>query len=106
MNKTMSFDRVKRIVLDNLKRKQPDFATCMIGAIRAYVGDGLAMTAKDVRNTIMERTRSLVKSADVRCLDWLLKFCPKGLDNRLPGWLYGPVEIQFGEDGWELAPAA
>lgn len=103
MNKTISFDRVKRIVLDNLR--QPDEATCMIGAIRAYIGDGVRMTAKDVRNVIMARTRSLVEGADIRCLGWVLEFCPKGRDNRLPGWLYGPVEARLGEDGWELASA-
>lgn len=104
MNKTILFDRVKRVVLDNLR--VPDPATCVIGAIKAYVGDGVAMTAKDVRNTIMARTRSLVENADIRCLDWLLEFCPRGQDPRLPGWLYGPVEAQLGEDGWELVPAA
>jgi hypothetical protein len=34
-----------------------------------------------------------------------VELIPRGLDNRLSRWLYGPVVTQFGEDGWELVPA-
>lgn len=98
------FDRVKRVVLENLNWRQPDLATCAIGAIRAYVGDGVAMTAKDVRSAIMARMRSFVEGADIRCLGELLELCPKGWDNRLPGWLYGEVDAYFGDEGWALVP--
>ena len=98
------FDRVKRVVLENLHCVRPDPQICFIGAIHAYVGDGVAMTAKDVRRAVMERMRAFVEGADVRCLGDILAYCPKGRDNRLPGWLYGEVEAYFGDEGWALVP--
>lgn len=114
MNKTILFERVKKIALENigiiLQR------LCWEQHIRLVVvkhyletGESLRTQARGCPNAMTKLTETLegfIRGLDVRCVGELLELIPKGLDKRLPGWLYGPVEAQLGEDGWELVPAA
>lgn len=116
MNKTILFERVKKIALENIQTISDRLgagegslwssAACtLIAAMKTYV-DGKPIRARRVALMIQGKVREFIRGLDVRCVGELLELIPKGLDNRLPGWLYGPVEAYLGEDGWELVPAA
>ena len=113
-NKTISFECVKKVALENIERIRehickPHKATVV--AVKHYLETGEAMRTKaygcpNVFSRLTETLEGFIRGLDVRCIGELLELIPRGLDNRLPGWLYGPVEAQLGEDGWELVPAA
>ena len=116
-NKTIPFERVKKVALENVGRIRehickPHKAT--LAAVKHYLetGEALRTTAggwgdnPSVLAKLTEALERFIRGLDVRCIGELLELIPKGLDNRLPGWLYGPVEAWLGDDGWELIPAA
>lgn len=112
--KTISFDRIKDILVSNVPAISqrifgdsafPLAAHSLIGALRSYM-DGKPVRATRVAAMVEDKIREFIRGADVRCLGDLLELLPKGYDNRLPGWLYGPVEAWLGEEGWAIMPKA
>lgn len=112
--KKISFDRVKDILVSNVpaitNRICGDSvwsfpAHALLGAAKSYV-DGKPVRAGRVASMMADKIREFIRNADVRCLGDLLQLLPKRYDDRLPEWLYGPVEAWLGENGWELVPAA
>lgn len=113
--KVISLDRVKDILASNASTivnriggedsMWSSAATALVGAMKSYV-DGKPVRARRVASMMADRVREFVRGADVRCLGDLLRLLPKGYDNRLPGWLYGPVDAWLGDDGWVLVPRA
>lgn len=116
MNKTILFERVKKIALENLGLiRQRNFKEheATLAAVKHYLETGEILRTRanaagcpSVMGKLTETLEGFIRGLDVRCVGELLELIPKGLDNRLPGWLYGPVEAWLGEDGWELVPAA
>jgi hypothetical protein len=114
MDKVISFERVKKIALENIGLIQHHICKApqaSLAAVQHYLETGEALRTRkmDCPNVISKLTGMLdefIRGLDVRCVGELLEMIPKGLDNRLPRWLYGPVEAQLGEEGWELVPAA
>ena len=113
MDRTISFERLKKIALENVGSIRQcicgmDKAT--LASVKCYLatGETLRTQARGCPNVLDRLTQALeafIRGIDVRCVGELLELIPKGLDSRLPGWLYGPVEANLGEDGWEIAPA-
>lgn len=114
MNKTILFDRVKKIALENIgpiRHIVCETVNPRLIVVKHYLETGEALRTQaygcpNVMSKITEAVESFIRGLDVRCIGELLELIPKGMDNRLPGWLYGPVVACLGEDGWELAPAA
>lgn len=112
--KVISFNRVKDILVSNTpaisgrlcgESQWSLAAHALIGAMKSYV-DGKPVRAGRVASIMEDKIREFIRNADVRCLDDLLQLLPKRYDDRLPGWLYGPVEAYLEDDGWMLAPRA
>lgn len=120
MNKTILFERVKKIALENLgfiRQHICEEHKAAVVAVKHYLETGEALRTRanaagapagcpSVTGKLTETLEGFIRGLDVRCIGELIELIPKGLDNRLPGWLYGPVVACLGEDGWELAPAA
>lgn len=112
--KVISFGRVKDILVSNVPAILGRFggesqwstaALALRGAAKSYV-DGKPIRACRVASMMADKIREFIRNADVRCLGDLLQLLPKRYDDRLPGWLYGPVDAYLGDDGWVLAPRA
>lgn len=109
----ITFDRVKKIALQNDWRirehicKAPQASLVMV---QHYLETGEAMRTRkmDCPNVFSKLTGMLdefIRELDVRRIGELLELIPKGLDNRLPGWLYDGVTAEMDEDGeWVLYP--
>lgn len=114
MNKSIPFERVKKVALENICAIQQRLcgmhkATVVVVKHYLETGEALRTQARGCPNAMTKLTKTIkefIRGLDVRCVEELLELIPKGLDNRLPRWLYGPVVAQLGEDGWELVPAA
>ena len=117
MDKTISFERVKKIALENVGAISDKLgagdresiwvpaARTLIAAMKTYV-DGKPIHARRVALMIQDKVREFIRGLDVRCVGELMELIPKGLDSRLPGWLYGPVDAYLEDEGWVLAPRA
>ena len=116
MNKKIPFERVKKIALENscaLHQRLCGAHEATVVAVEHYLETGEALRTRanesgcpSVSGRLTETIKEFIRGLDVRCVGELIELLPKGVDNRLPGWLYGPVVAQLGEDGWELVPAA
>lgn len=114
MNKTITFERVKKIALENLGFIRQHICKehkATLVAVKHYLqtGEALRTQARGCPNAmtkVADTLEGFIRGLDVRCVGELLELIPNGMDNRLPGWLYGSVEAQLGEDGWELVPVA
>ena len=110
----MPFERVKKIALENTGRIRericrPHKAT--VAAVGHYLKTGEALRTQahgcpNVMSRLTEDIEAFIRGLDVRCVGELLELIPKGLDNRLPGWLYGPVDACLEDEGWVLVPRA
>lgn len=116
MDKMIQFERVKKILISNVQAISHRIgvnggsmfsfaATALIGAAKSYA-DGAPVRACRVALMIQDKIREFIKSADVRCVGELMELLPRGYDSRLPGWLYGPVDAYFEDEGWVLVPRA
>jgi hypothetical protein len=112
----MPFERVKKIALENVQAISDRLGTgevslwssaahTLIAAMKTYV-DGKPIRARRVALIIQDKVREFIRGLDVRCVGELLELIPKGLDSRLPGWLYGPVDACLEDEGWVLVPRA
>jgi hypothetical protein len=120
MDKKIPFERVKKIALENISAIHQRLCSAhkaTVVVVKHYLETGEALRTRanadgeragcpSVSGRLTETIKEFIQGLDVRCVGELLELIPKGLDNRLPGWLYGPVVAQLGEDGWELVPAA
>lgn len=113
MTREIQFDRVKRVVLANIDRLPccctiPSRTTFVLGAVKTYLGDGVAMTSKAMLDAFKAQVRRFIENADVRCVKEILELCPAGVDNRLPRWLYDSTLDAYMDDecNWILAPLA
>lgn len=114
MDKTIPFELVRKIALENIgsiRQRICDMDKATLAAVKHYLatGEALRTQARGRPNVLDKLTKTLeafIRRLDVRCVGELLELIPKGLDSRIPGWLYGPVEAVLGENGWEIVPAA
>lgn len=114
MDKMIQFERVKKIALENagLIRQhvcKPHEAT--VAAVKHYLGTGEVLGTQtygspSVAAKLTETLETFIRGLDVRCVGELMELIPKGLDSRLPGWLYGPVDAYLEDEGWVLVPRA
>lgn len=118
MDKMIQFERVKEIALENVGAISdklgigvnsvslwPSAARTLVAAMKTYV-DGKPIRARRVALMVQDEVREFIRGLDVRCVGELMELIPKGLDSRLPGWLYGPVDAYLEDEGWVLAPRA
>ena len=116
MDKTIPFERVKKIALENVQVISNRFvadggslwssaALMLVAAMKTYV-DGKPIRACRVALMIQDKVREFIRGLDVRCVGELMELIPKGLDDGLPGWLYGPVDAYLEDGGWVLASRA
>jgi len=116
MDKMIQFERVKKIALENVGPMSDRLgagggslwssaATTLVAAMKTYV-DGKPIRAHLVALMIQDKVREFIRGLDVRCVGELLELLPKSLDNRLPGWLWGPVDAYLEDEGWVLVPGA
>lgn len=116
MDKVMQFERVKKIALENVQRISDRLgagkvslwssaAQTLVAAMKTYV-DGKPIRARRVALMIQDKVREFIRGLDVRCVGELMELIPEGLDNRLPRWLYGPVDAYLEDEGWVLVPRA
>ena len=116
MDKMIQFERVKKIALENVGPISGKLgagrgslwssaANTLVAAMKTYV-DGKPIRARRVALIIQDKVREFIRRLDVRCVGELMELIPKGLDNRLPGWLYGPVDAYLEDEGWVLVPRA
>lgn len=114
MDKAIPFERVRKIALENIwsiRQRICDMDKATLVAVKHYLatGEALRTQTRGCPNVLDKLTKTLeafIRGLDVRCVGELLELIPKGLDHRLPGWLYGPVEAVLDENGWEIVPAA
>lgn len=116
MDKMIQFERVKKIALENVgpisdklgaggESLWSSAANTLVAAMKTYV-DGKPIRARRVALMIQDKVREFIRGLDVRCVGELMELIPKGLDDRLPGWLWGPVDAYLEDGGWVLAPRA
>lgn len=116
-DKSMPLERLKRIVRENIDSCRPlrDFARMTVVAVKRHLDDGTVMSTRErftgiqappsVQGLMRQWLVRFVEGVDVRCLDELLELCPKGRDNRIPAWVYGPVDAYLDDDSaWVLVP--
>lgn len=114
MDRTIRFERVKKIALENVGFIQHHVCKAhkaAVVALKHYLetGEALRTQAYGCPNIMAEFTETLeafIRGLDVRCVGELMELIPKGLDSRLPGWLYGPVDAYLEDEGWVLVPRA
>lgn len=104
--KSIAFDRVKRVVLENVPHiaNVIDGPKALLTAVQMTFGEGKPTSHRALMARALEKAKELISRMDVRCLDELLEWCPRGLDNRLPGWLYEGVDASLEDEGWVLCP--
>ena len=116
MDKMIQFERVKKIALENVQAISDrlgagdgspwtSMAHMLVAAMKTYV-DGKPIRASRVALMIQDKVREFIRGLDVRCVGELMELIPKGLDSRLPRWLYGPVDAYLEDEGWILVPRA
>ena len=116
MEKVISFERVRKIVLENIDRlpalqANAEFA---VAVVKKYLDDGTILATRQsfdpkcpsAYNLLKARIVEFVSNVDVRCIGELLELCPPWVDNRLPGWLYKQVNAYMDCDTgeWMLEP--
>ena len=116
MEKVISFERVRKIVLENIDRlpalqANAEFA---VAVVKKYLDDGTILATRQsfdqkcpsAYNLLKARIVEFVNGVDVRCVGELLELCPQWVDNRLPGWLYKQVDAYMDPDTgeWMLEP--
>jgi len=117
MDRTIPFERVKKIALENAEfiRQhvcKPHKAAVVVVKHYLETGEALRTCAGgwgDNPNVMAKLTKAIetfIRGLDVRCVGELMELIPKGLDDRLPRWLYGPVDAYLEDGGWVLAPRA
>ena len=117
MDKMIQFERVKEIALENVGPISDHLgagerlslwssaANTLVAAMKTYV-DGKPIRARRVALMIQDKVREFIRGLDVRCVGELMELIPKGLDDRLPRWLWEPVDAYLEDEGWVLAPRA
>jgi len=106
--KSIKFDRVKTVVKENVERVTDRIywnGKLTLLAMGRFLDGTMPCTTHGTRDLLCKKIIELVDAADVRCVREIVSLVPKGADNRLPAWLYGPVETQLEDDGWTLRPA-
>ena len=118
MERKIAFERVKKIVLENIDRLpalqcNPKLA---VAVVKRYLDDGTILATRQSwdpkrpssYNLLKARIAEFVNRVDVRCIGELLELCPQCVDNRLPGWLYKQVDAYMDCDTgeWMLEPRA
>ena len=114
MDRTIPFERVKKIALQNvgiIRQHICRIHKATLVAVKHYLQTGEVLSTQaygspSVMAKLTETLEGFIRGLDVRCVGELLELIPKGLDNRLPGWLYGPVDAYLEDEGWVLAPRA
>lgn len=114
MDKMIQFERVKKIALENIGSIRRHICTgprASLAAVKHYLETGEALRTRaygcpNVESKLAKTLEGFIRGLDVRCIGELLELIPKGLDNRLPGWLYGPVDAYLEDEGWVLVPGA
>ena len=114
MDKMIQFERIKKIALENvglIRQHVCEPHKAAVAAVKHYLetGEVLRTRAYGCPNVVEKLTKTLeefIRGLDVRCVGELMELIPKGLDNRLPGWLYGPVDAYLEDEGWVLVPRA
>lgn len=112
MDKTIPFERVKRVLIENVHgivRSRVNPADCTTLMVKTYLADGGVVLRTDcdlMRRVIPDALRSFIAGCDVRRADELIGLLPKGSDNRIPGWAYNGVSAYMDNDTgeWVLAP--
>lgn len=117
MDKMIQFERVKKIALENVgaisdrlgagdgDQMWAPAARTLVAAMKTYTA-GKPVRARRIALMIQDKVREFIRGLDVRCVGELMELIPKGLDSRLPGWLWGPVDAYLGDEGWVLVPRA
>jgi len=114
MDKMIQFERVKKIALENvefIRQHVCKLHKATVVVVKHYLETGKALRTQaygcpNVAEKLTETLAEFIRGLDVRCVGELMELIPKGLDNRLPGWLYGPVDAYLEDEGWVLVPRA
>ena len=116
MEKTIAFERARKIALANIDRipALQNNAKFAVAALKRYLDDGTVLKTRrnwdpkcpSVYNLLRARVSAFVKGCDVRCIDELLELFPRTIDNRIPGWVYNGVVAYMDDDTgeWMLEP--
>ena len=105
--KSMNFDRVKAIVKENIQLVvYPAYRTGRLTllAMKMFL-DGSTQsscTTRKIGDMLCKRIAEYVDASDIRCVREIVSLVPKGADNRLPAWLYGPIEARLEDKGWTV----
>lgn len=116
VERKIGFERVKKIVSENIalgcltNEMEWNGTGMMLAVKRCLDGGGTAVPLPDTLATlrkVRDEVVKYVKSSDVRCANDIITLVPKGLDRRLPNWMYDGVMAELDdEEGWVLYPKA
>ena len=106
MKRELNFDLLKKVAKEHASRVTP----CGWGSdpklillhVRAVLQDGYRSDLRGFTREVQDRIRRQLDAFDVRMAGELLRFVPKGADNRIPAWVYGGFVAELGESGWIL----
>lgn len=118
-NRSITFERVKEIALQNVSRirihiEKVQYGTLsggevgmigFLGSIKAFLGDGNIIRARSATKKFEDKIVEFIRGLDIRCIGELLEILPPGTDQRLPAWLYKGAVPCLDEDGWVLVPS-
>ena len=109
--KSISFDRIKQLARENIESildRRINMANCTRMMVAAYLDNGRVLRLRrDIRDRLLpDMFRKFIDGCDVRCVGDLLALVPKGMDKRIPAWVYGRTEayIDDATGEWKLAP--
>ena len=114
MGRTMPSCRVKKVALENVGLARQRICAADKSALaeaRRCLETGEALRARTVGcHSVVDRPadtlEAFIRGLDVRCIGELAELVPEGMDDRLPGWAYGPAEAGLEETGREISPSA
>lgn len=118
-NRSITFERVKEIALQNVSRIRLHIEKVLygtvgnegvgmvgfLGSIKAYLGDGNIIRARSATKEFEDKIVEFIRGLDIRCIGELLEVLPSRMDERLPAWLYKGAVPCLDEDGWVLVPS-
>ena len=111
MGKVISFERLKKIAIDNVSRialgmssQWDGYAKIELMKMKSYLSGGEPMRFRPAVKLIEDELNKAISMIDIRRLGELLDLMPKGLVYGVPSWVYDGVDAYMDEDGWMLAP--
>lgn len=102
----LKFDLLKKVAGEHAARQVErgwgSGSNLVLLHVRAVLQDGFRSDLRGFVKELQDRVRRQVNAFDVRMAEELLRFVPKGADNRIPSWIYNGFTAELGESGWVL----